>query len=766
MSMQATFTTQLGDRVEPGQVTLGSYDGNGPCLTCATPSGKIVIHNPRETGPATLSSLNLFKKISGLLAGPLVSKTGTSTRDILYIGSSTDLLAYDVVNNKDVYHKELPDGVLAMAAGKFGPSQTHLVFAGGNCSLQGFDSQGNDCFWTVTGDNVCAIALCDLLGEGHNQLIVGSDDCDMRVFLEGNDLLHEFSETEAVSGLCDLGGSRFAYCLGNGSIGAYDGPNKSWRVKMKAKPVCILDYDMTMDGRPELVTGWSDGTVDVRVDRDNGTGQILIKDKFPCSIAGIVKGDYRSDGTCMLLVVSVEGEVRGYLPLGVAMPPPRAIPEADGTSTNATSPTPTPPPSSSSKSRKRKSTRASKGVEQLPAPTAIDTQDDEAIRLLEQQRQEKQNLEEKIAELEQQRQALVMEIESQSSMTETSSNLTAPQFQISINQVPSENCCHLQFEIGTPDTIITAVVLQGDGISDSSTIVHFPDSNTAKIVLKPQKNVVLESFAKLIVGTTTGSQYVVHEVAIRIPRFSMLCALSDRKQEETAAKSFAKFQIKSQSVAHLVRNWLNEDFIRPAPELQETPTGYQVRLYCMRTCKTVVISLTAEHLVIETDGLDLAGDLTQALLQTFQIENMDSQLDFPLHLQNFKGLFEKVLGLKATRQRISASIASKSEMAKGLLFQSEDCRSLQQFESMQTAYRELHTLNLDLVAQYNIRCTNHAELMEALKAINVFIQQMARLRAGVQQADVIRGCRTAIKDGNIDALTRVVRFGPTLRRWL
>jgi len=65
---------------------------------------------------------------------------------------------------------------------------------------------------------------------------------------------------------------------------------------------------MTMDGIPELVTGWSDGTVDVRKDRANGSGEILIRDKFPCAIAGLVQGDYRNDGTNMILAVSVEGE--------------------------------------------------------------------------------------------------------------------------------------------------------------------------------------------------------------------------------------------------------------------------------------------------------------------------------------------------------------------------------------------------------------------------------------------------------------------------
>jgi Bardet-Biedl syndrome 2 protein len=32
----------------------------------------------------------------------------------------------------------------------------------GNCSIQGFDEQGNEAFWTVTGDNVTTMIFCDV----------------------------------------------------------------------------------------------------------------------------------------------------------------------------------------------------------------------------------------------------------------------------------------------------------------------------------------------------------------------------------------------------------------------------------------------------------------------------------------------------------------------------------------------------------------------------------------------------------------------------
>ena len=66
-------------------------------LCSATPSGKIILHAPHDTAHP-IRTLNLQKKITGLLAGPM-----EGGHDVLYVGSPTDLLAYDVENNKDMY---------------------------------------------------------------------------------------------------------------------------------------------------------------------------------------------------------------------------------------------------------------------------------------------------------------------------------------------------------------------------------------------------------------------------------------------------------------------------------------------------------------------------------------------------------------------------------------------------------------------------------------------------------------------------------------
>ena len=72
--------------------------------------------------------------------------------------------------------------VLLVAADPVHAQEPTLALVGGNCSIQGFDAAGEESYWTVTGDNVAALALCDADGDGVNELLVGSDDFEIRIF--------------------------------------------------------------------------------------------------------------------------------------------------------------------------------------------------------------------------------------------------------------------------------------------------------------------------------------------------------------------------------------------------------------------------------------------------------------------------------------------------------------------------------------------------------------------------------------------------------
>jgi Bardet-Biedl syndrome 2 protein len=120
-----------------------------------------------------------------------------SNNEMLFIGSRTNLLAYDVENNKDIFDKEVSDGVNCLAFGTFTTVGEALIVSGGNCSITGFDIAADERFWTVTGDNASSIQFMDWDEDGEEELVVGSDDFSIRVF-KNEEMIFDIQEQSKI----------------------------------------------------------------------------------------------------------------------------------------------------------------------------------------------------------------------------------------------------------------------------------------------------------------------------------------------------------------------------------------------------------------------------------------------------------------------------------------------------------------------------------------------------------------------------------------
>ena len=112
---------------------------------------------------------------------------------------------------------------------------------------QGFDARGNECYWTVTGDDVTALALCDVDDDARTELVVGSADSEIRVF-RGEDSVADVTEADAVAALTGIRNTSFGFALANGTIGAYHKMKKAWSTKCKAAAVALCAFDLDGDG--------------------------------------------------------------------------------------------------------------------------------------------------------------------------------------------------------------------------------------------------------------------------------------------------------------------------------------------------------------------------------------------------------------------------------------------------------------------------------------------------------------------------------------
>ncbi|XP_019732446.1 BBSome complex member BBS2 [Hippocampus comes] len=700
------FTLKLNHKINPRMVTVGTFDGVHPCLTAATQAGKVFIHNPHTRGqkPAShrlsqsaqdsdVSLLNINQAVTCLTAGSLGTKTAGDT---LLVGSQTNLLAYDVHDNTDIFYKEVSDGANAIVLGKLGDIPNPLAIIGGNCALQGFDSLGNDLFWTVTGDNVRSLVLCDFTGDGKNELLVGSEDFDIRVFKE-DELVSEMTENETVTALCHMHSSRFGYALANGTVGVYDRNSRYWRIKSKNHAMSIHAFDLNADGVVELITGWSNGKIDARSDR---TGEVIFRDNFSSSVAGVVEGDYRLDGQKQLICASVEGEVRGYLP---------AEKELKG--------------------------------------NLMDSNAEQDL----------------IRELSHRRQNLLLELRNYEENAKGGSDSaggipanTQLQTALTVRAATEAQKAHVELSITTPnETIIRAVLIFAEGIFQGESHVVHPSvqnlSGFVRVPIIPPKDIPVDLHIKAFVGGKTSTQFHVFEITRQLPRFSMY----DIAVEPSAPAPTGRVTFTINDRPQRVAMWLNQNFL--LPEGVDSP---DVTFTSLRGGGLLSIRMASNgQITLQTDDIDLAGDLVQSLASFLAIEELSAEADFPTYFEDLQTTLTEVDEFHAVHQRLTAEMAEHSNFIKSMLVQAEDARLMGDMTSMKKRYRELYDLNRDLVSEYKIRSNNHNALLACLKSVNQAIQRAGRLRVGKPKNQVISACRDAIKSNNVSALFRVMRAG-------
>uniref|UniRef100_A0A9L0JHI5 Bardet-Biedl syndrome 2 protein homolog n=1 Tax=Equus asinus TaxID=9793 RepID=A0A9L0JHI5_EQUAS len=666
------FTLKLRHKISPRMVAVGRYDGTHPCLAAATQAGKVLIHNPHTRSQhfsasrvfqspleSDVSLLNINQAVTCLTAGVLNPELGY---DALLVGTQTNLLAYDVYNNSDLFYRE------------------------------------------VTGDNVHSLALCDFDGDGKKE----SEDFDIRVFKE-DEIVAEMTETEIITSLCPMYGSRFGYALSNGTVGVYDKTARYWRIKSKNHAMSIHAFDLNSDGVCELITGWSNGKVDARSDR---TGEVIFKDNFSSAVAGVVEGDYRMDGHVQLICCSVDGEIRGYLP----------------------------------------------GTAEMRGNLLDTSIEQDLIRELS---QKKQNLLLELRNYEENAKA-----ESSSPLNEADGHRgiipanTKLHTALSVNLGNETQAAHAELCISTSnDTIIRAVLIFAEGIFLGESHVVHPSihnlSSSIRVPITPPKDVPVDLHLKTFVGYRCSTQFHVFELTRQLPRFSMYALTSP----DSASKplSYVNFTIAER--AQRVVMWLNQNFLLPEDtNIQNAP--FQVCFTSLRNGGQLYIKIKLSgEITVNTDDIDLAGDVIQSMASFFAIEDLQVEAEFPVYFEELRKVLVKVDEYHSVHQKLSADMADNSNLIRSLLVRAEDARLMRDMKTMKSRYMELYDLNKDLLNGYKIRCNNHTELLGNLKAVNQAIQRAGRLRVGKPKNQVITACRDAIRSNNINMLFRIMRVG-------
>lgn len=639
--MEVTFTLSLSQQLVGGIVTVGKFDdGFTPSLACATRDGKILLHSPHEVGSAgsdglngknpTVRYLNFNRKITAICAGQLASPThagnrtgaGTgATPDLLFVGTQSNLLAYDVERNADIFFRDVQDGVNTLLLGTTSTTGPPLIIAGGNCSILGFDATGEEVLWTVTGDNVSSMTFCDVNNDGVPELLVGSDDFEIRSF-RAEELLSETIETDRVTFLRALQGAQFAYGLANGTVGAYNGPNtRMWRVKTKHKVTAMESFDINADGVPEVISGWSNGYLTVRRSQN---GEILFKEACNGSaISGIITTDYRMDGKEEVIICTESGEVRGYLPADAEL---IAMTE-DGV-------------------------------------LKANTDDQKEIARLQ---AEKQILTAELRTLEKNLQCAKAGESAQSAGLPTETSLS---YQLEANE--SDMYVSLRVEVSGDVQIANLIAIDQDGaiLEGSEVLVVSPASLSKSAILpfRPSKNQSgkLRIQTHVSVRSNYGShsqahnsaQLYVFESVVEIPKFSIF-KLLEEGDPCTDPVSMVTLKL-NESVARIA-DWVKSAFLLPnSIRYTKDALTLKFRSVCQIASlqmeqetsgtgkgddelRVLVLSAQAPtekgglmRVMIRCNSMELASDIIQDIAKYLKISELETVADFPLEIAYFE----------------------------------------------------------------------------------------------------------------------------------
>ncbi|XP_050293438.1 Bardet-Biedl syndrome 2 protein-like [Anthonomus grandis grandis] len=715
--LRPVFTLHLGYKIIPGLVTIGKYDGTHPCLTAATNTDKVVIHSPHRRNPSTIGKviwsesnkeialLNINQTITVLEAGSLIPG---DDKDLLIIGTATNLLIYHVHDNKDIFYMELEDGVRSATVGTLKNLKTPIVLIGGNSSIKGFNHMGEEIFWIAIGDVVTSIIIMDC--ENNNQLIASSEDFKIRV-LSGEETIMEYNESEVVSGLIPLVDQKFGYSVSNGTLGVYQKDSRLWRVKSKNFAISMHQYDLLGQPSPQLMTGWSNGKIDCR---SLNTGEVLFKDSMSSSIAGITEGDYRSSGKNDLICVSTEGEVRGY------------------TTTKMI-------------------TNGENGVEQEAIRELLSRKQGLLMELKHYEHNAKYNTN------------VANETESYEASGVISSN-TRMQIVVSTNLGENGQKPHVELYVCMNNTtIIRAVIIFAEGIFKGESYVVHPETSRLKSdmyipLFLPRDNAVdiHLKISKALVGYPNSIQFHVFEITKQLPPFSMY-ALKDCSSVNTKPEGFVQFKITER--LQRICMWINQNFIFPNDLEFDSGPNLTVNIQSLRdNTELVMVFEISGKTTFFTNNMFLAADLIQSLSGYLKLENLQSKASFPRDEANLKNLMLTLSEIQEARLKLGTDVADRLAEIRHLIIQAEDSR-LNDIKGMKMHYNALSGLNKDLISGYNIKVQNYNEGIEAMKKINGIIQKASRLRVGQNSTIMINHCRNAIKNNNIEGLIKIIRTG-------
>jgi Bardet-Biedl syndrome 2 protein len=241
-SLRTAFNSSFAHRLAQNAAASGSF--NSDCheqLVVGTETAKICFQGNESIFHVNekIKFLSIYKPNSKIKKS---NDSENSDYDIVIIGTNKSLMAFDVFNNKTIFHREISEGVHFIKVGKVDEhNKEAVIICGCGTTIWGFQLDGKDLFWTALGDQINVLELCDMDGDGLNELLVGTTGIEIKVLKKAS-FFTEFDEGDSTLAITAIKPATFAFGLSSGVVGVYGQGERLWRVKTKSRIVALLPF--------------------------------------------------------------------------------------------------------------------------------------------------------------------------------------------------------------------------------------------------------------------------------------------------------------------------------------------------------------------------------------------------------------------------------------------------------------------------------------------------------------------------------------------
>ena len=558
------------------------------------------------------------------------------------------------------------------------------------------------------------MTLFDVNEDGYNELVVGTDDFAIR-FYQNENVINEINENTKIINVAVIEGFKFVYALENGTVGLRNSTDRLWKMKENGYVTAIVIDDFNKDNIYEILLGWSTGRIQLLAQEK---GKILIEFDVQQPLSTILFGSLTSNEEDHLVALTQKGEVFGY----------KYCEELDGdTETQFVS--------------------KDKGVS---------PQDLQRYNLL---LKEKRELIEKLEDI-------AIKNSNKSKVNSPKDDIVLPkntEVKIDLQSNNDNKCADLIMESSPEGTVIQSVIIMSEQIYQGESYVHFPPTETNKIVIqiKTKKDLKINLHIKVLVGKSYYlSDYQVFEFNKIIPKYCFYILL----REEIAYKNelIQGISFKYNDTINRLIIWLEEYFNIAKKELETFRSGeneYRIRFMSLRTDKVLQISAKDNVLSIFTEEIELAGNILQDMCIFFKLNDLNTVINYTEVVKGFTGNIEKIKELDKERNQYSINMTEIITFIKDLFVKAEDNRLLDNIQGFKDYFRKINVKNLELLDEFEKRSTIFTDLINQLKIVNEIIQIFSNLKVGKFKQEMVNQCRKCIREKKYALLIKIISTG-------